>query len=269
MEIFILIGVVLAVVFLIIFIVKCVLFRKHILENFKSRNVIVDGKKGSGKGLLFQYVINARKEPYYSNIDYGGKYEHIGLNDISVAPNTYNNFVNENIEICERKLKEKQDVYIDDAGVYLPSYMDSTLYKRYPSLPIYYALSRHTANHNIHCNVQNFGRVWKALREQADFYIHVKKTRKILFWLITYATTYDNYNSAVNYLEPVKTRILNKYSKAETDIYSASHGEIKSGLLIQWAHKVKYNTRAFEPILYGEQKRLYGCKKVKNKKCVR
>ena len=241
---------------LIIWLIKQHLFRKEVIHNFKKRNVIVDGKKGSGKDIVFQNVINARKDFYYSNISYGGKHKIISCNDISVYPNTYDNFINDNVVKVKRTFKEGKDIYISDGGIYLPSYMDSKLYKQYPSFPIYYALSRHLYNQNIHINTQNFNRVWKAIREQADFFIHVHKTIKLPFLLITKCTTYDKYESAIKYLTPVKKRFMNKYSTAELDIYNATNGEIKQGYIITWKHSIKYNTRAFEKILLKGKRKL-------------
>lgn len=246
------IGVVVAVVWL----VRCALFKREIINEFKRCNVLVAGKKGAGKDLLFQEVINKRKKPYYANIDYGGAYTHVTPLDVSVAPNTYVDFITNNVEEVARRFREKEDIYISDGGIFLPSYMDSTLYKKFPSFPIYYALSRHLAEHNVHVNVQNFGRLWKALREQADSYILVKRTIKLPFFLLVDCIIYDKYQSAEQGLEPVKVRVFNKHSKAETDIYHAERGYIKRGFVIIAKKSIKYDTRAFEKVLYGDTPRL-------------
>lgn len=221
----------------------------NMLWHFKHCNVIVAGKKGAGKDLLFQYVINKRHKDYYSNISYGGKYHHVSLQDVSVKPNTYLNLVNESIEKDKHRFKEKCDVYISDIGNFLPSYMDSKLYQLFPSMPIYYSLSRHLYNNNVHCNTQNIERGWKALREQADFYVIVKRTYKFLGLMITKLYTYDRYESARQNLLPIKTRLINKYSKAQVDLYNAQNGDIRKGFLIQRKSKLKYDTRAFEKVL--------------------
>ena len=232
------------------FLIKHLLFNKYILDNFKRCNVIVSGKKGSGKDLLFQWVINKRhKEDYYSNISYGNKYTNIKLLDVSCAPNDYKIIVNDKIIPQPHKIKENADIYISDIGIFLPSYMDSKLYQLFPSMPIFYALSRHLYNNNVHCNTQNIERGWKALREQADFYCICKRTTKIFGFLITKVYTYEKYESARQQLEPLKTRMLNKYSKAEVDIYNATNGVIKKGHIIQRIKNLKYDTRAFEKIL--------------------
>lgn len=233
-----------------ILILKNHLVNKDTLWNFKHCNVIVAGKKGSGKDLVFQWVIKKRKKFYYSNISYGGKHKIITLKQVSCMPNTYYTLINDKVEKQPHLFKEKADIYISDIGNFLPSYMDSTLYKYFPSMPLFYSLSRHLYNNNIHCNTQNIERGWKALREQADFYLQVKRTFKLFGVLfITKYYSYDRYESAKQNLLPIKTRVLNKYSKAEADIYRATNGDIKKGYLFQWKWSLKYDTRAFEKVL--------------------
>lgn len=221
----------------------------NMMWHFRHCNVLVGGKKGSGKDLLFQYVINKRKRAYYGNILYGGKGKKIQLTDVSCAPNDYEHIVNNKIVKQPHHFKEKCDIYISDIGVFLPSYMDSKLYNKFPSMPVFYALSRHLYNNNVHCNCQNIERGWKALREQADFYIIVKRTYKLPFLLITKIYTYDKYESARQNLLPIKTRLINKYSKAEADVFRATNGDIRCGYIFQWKKTIKYDTRAFEKIL--------------------
>lgn len=256
MAILIIIGLAIGLFIGIFLIVRNALVNRNTLYNFKHCNVIVAGKKGSGKDLLFQWVINKRKDFYYSNISYGGAHKIVKLKQVSCEPNDYNNIVNDKIEKQKHTFREGKDIYISDIGIYLPSYMDSTLYKKFPSMPILYALSRHLYNNNIHCNTQNIERGWKALREQADYYIIVKKTYKLPFILITKYYAYERYESARQGLTPLKPRLLNKYSKAETDIYKATNGEIQKGYIFQLKRKLKYNTRAMENILLkGKRKK--------------
>lgn len=244
-----------ALLLLTFWLVKQWWFTRTMVNEFKKCNVVVAGKKGSGKDLIFNKVINKRKDEYYSNIKYGGRCKVISLKKVSVEPNTYKEFINENVTKIKRTFKEKKDIYISDGGVYLPSYMDSTLYKTYPSFPIYYALSRHLYDHNIHVNVQNFERLWKAIREQADYFVLCKKTIKIFGIFFTKVITYDKLSSAVQNLLPIKTRLLNKYSKAEVDLYNCQNGEIKQGWVIQFKRNIHYDTRAFEKVvLKGRRK---------------
>lgn len=243
---------ILLIIFLILF-VNYQINKKYVIRQFKQCNVIVAGPKGTGKGLIFQYVINARKDFYYSNVPYGNIYGFKlikSLNEVSTMPNTYKSFIENKFEKQPHYFKEGKDIYIDDIGVFLPSYMDSTLYKTYPSMPIYYALSRHLYNSNVHCNCQNVERGWKALREQADFYIQVGSTIKLFGRIfITRFTTYERYESAKQKLQPIKKRLLNKFSKAQYDLYVAQNGVIKRCYFIQFKHNLHYNTRYFEKVL--------------------
>lgn len=254
MGVLLLVAAVVLVAVGLVLLLRCALFKREIVAEFKRCNVLVAGKKGSGKDLLFQEVIRKRNKPYYANIDYGGKCTRITCRDVSVAPNTYLAFINDDVRQVERRFIEQSDVYISDGGIFLPSYMDSTLYKQFPSFPIYYALSRHLADHNIHVNVQNFGRLWKALREQADSYILVRRTISLPFFLLVNATIYDKYASAEAGLDPIKVRMFK--TKETSDEYHALYGYIKSGWVIIPKRHVKYDTRAFEKVIYGDTERL-------------
>lgn len=249
MVIIFIIGLIALTIITLFLIIKNKMVVSNMMWHFKHCNVIVAGKKGSGKDVLFQYVINKRKDDYYSNISYGGKFHRVSLQDVSVKDNSYLTLVKDDIIKQPHTFKDKKDIYISDIGNFLPSYMDSTLYKLFPSMPLFYSLSRHLYDNNVHCNTQNIERGWKALREQADFYVVVKRTYKLPFILITKFYSYDRYESAKQNLLPIKTRFLNKYSKAQVDLYRAQNGNIDKGYLISFKSRIKYNTRAFEKIL--------------------
>jgi len=217
---------------------------------FKGGNVIVFGKKGKGKDLLFQNVIKHRKKPYYSNIDYGYKLEKIvNVGDINVNPNTYIDFIKGSTKKVKLPLKQDLDVYISDCGVCLPSQYDTQLSKLFPSFPIYYALSRHLTNSNIHCNTQALNRVWIKLREQADYFIKCRSIIKLPFFIIENYTIYDRYQSALNDVRCSSSRLFNKYSKAENDVYNAENGEVKNGFVIISKRSIRYDTRYFRRVL--------------------
>ena len=255
--ILVIIILVMALLVIIALILKNYFVNCNTLWNFKHCNVIVAGKKGSGKDLVFNWVIRKRHDFYYSNISYGRKHKIITLKDVSCMPNTYYTLINNKVDKQPHIFKENKDIYISDIGNFLPSYMDSTLYKLFPSMPLFYSLSRHLYNSNVHCNTQNIERGWKALREQADFYIQVKRTYKIFGLIfITKYYSYERYESAKQNLLPIRTRLLNKYSKAEVDIYNATNGAIQKGYIWQLKHQLTYNTRAFEKILLkGKRKK--------------
>lgn len=251
----------LALVFVLFFLLKSHFFSKSVIKQFQICNVLVDGKKGKGKDLLFQYVINKRKDPYYANISYGGSYNHVEIRDLSVEPNTYKNFIEGKLTQCKRRFAENTDFYISDAGNFLPSSMDSVLWKLYPSFPAFYSLGRHISNSNVHCNAQVGTRLWKAVREQADYFVHVQGHIKLPFVILIKCICYDKESTASRNLSPMRSRVGNKYSKAELDKFKAENGEIRQGWIILRKKDIHYDTRAFEKILFGDQPRIERPKK--------
>lgn len=253
MAIILLIILTFGLIFLIIFFVSNHLKVKEMISNFKKCNVIVFGKKGTGKDLIFQKVINSRKDTYYSNISYGGDYKDIEVKDLTTN-NTYNDFIQNKINLCNKiNEREGKDIYLSDCGIILPSQYDSTLHKVFPSFSSYYALSRHLYNSNVHCNTQALSRVWKALREQADYYINTLGTKKFFGFLITKCVSYDRYASAEKSLTPFKpAKGLN--DRTSTEMYrefESMNGEIKSFYVIQRVKKIKYDTRAYHEKIFG------------------
>ena len=232
--------------FLLYIIIRQWLNKRFLVQRFKEGNVIVFGSKGKGKDLLFQAVVNKRKDKYFSNVNYGGSYDSFSFDLIDLAPNTYENMINNDVVKVPSKISEQEDIYISDAGVYLPSQYDTLLNKKYRSFGLAYALSRHLWLNNIHCNTQSLGRVWKLLREQADTYIRCRRSWSIFGFIITEYTIYDKYSSAENDVRAVKSRLANKYSKSEVDIYNATNGLVKNGWIIQRKRSIKYDTRIFK-----------------------
>lgn len=249
----IIVGLIGLSIFLIVVIYKHITTKKRIKDAFKTGSVCVYGPKGYGKDVLFSTMISSRKEPYFANLDYGYDYNHIEIKELELENNNYNSFIKGEINICKKNDKlEGHDIYISDAGVYLPSQADSLLHKTYPSLPITYALSRHLWDNGIHANAQRLERIWKALREQADYYVRLRKRRlKLPFFIVIFTTEYDKYDSALQNLNPMKNTLFNKYSKAEMELYKAKHGFIKNGLIIVRKSTLKYDSRAFHKIIYG------------------
>lgn len=256
MEKFLLFGfAVLLVIFLLYVLYKHFTTKYRIKRAFIEGNVIVSGRKRYGKDILFQAVIRWRKEKYLANIDYGGKYQHLDLKELELTPNTYDNFINGDVKKVEKNpYFEKHDIYISDGGIYLPSQADSKLHKTYPSMPITYALTGHMWANGIHINAQRLERIWKSLREQADYFIRIRKRcLKLPFVFVVFTTEYEKYESAKQELNPLSSRLFNKFSKAEMDKYKAQNGFIKNGFIIVPKSYLKYDTRAFHKIIFGEE----------------
>jgi len=226
---------------------------KYMITQFKKCNVIVFGKKGTGKDLIFQKVINSRKQVYYSNVDYGGKFNNCIVEDLRTG-NTYENFIKGNINIVTKdNAREGHDTYLSDCGIILPSQYDSKLHQIFPEFSGFYALSRHLYNSNVHANTQALSRVWKALREQADYYVRCKRTFRFFGFLITEVVTYDRYSSAEKLIEPWKrpTGLNSKDAKARYDEFVSTNGEIQKFYVFNKIRQIKYDTRAYHKIVFG------------------
>ena len=159
---------------------KLVLFDEAdawLVHEFRRCNVMVFGKKGSGKDVLFAHVIALRGEKHYSNIPYDDNTEVIELCEINAGDNTFEDCINGVIEKFDPRFAENCDIYVSDVGIYFPNTLNDKLDKLYPSMPVFMALSRHLYNNNVHTNCQALGRPWKKIREQADCYIQVLRTR--------------------------------------------------------------------------------------------
>ena len=228
--------------------------KNFIKREFKRCNVIVFGKKGSGKDLLFSWVIKARKSKHYSNILYDKNTEIKSLSDFSVSPNTYQNLIDGDYKVIEKKLEEKTDFYISDGGIIIPSQYNGILDKQFPSFPVFYALSRHLYNSNIHINTQNLNRVWNKLREQADAYFKCVSTAVIGRTALTKVIYYEKYESANNGLLPFKCGFFaSKEKRALQQDFTAKNGTVKTLYLIQRLPKrgKGYDTRIYHKFLFG------------------
>lgn len=242
-------------VFLFVFLFSAWLTKQRIIGEFRRGNVIVDGKKGNGKDLLFQEVIRTRREDYFANIDYGYKFKgEQWPKDLSVAPNTYADFISNDVKTVEKDVsREGVDTYLSDGGIILPSQQDAALHKAFPSFPIYYALSRHLYNSNIHINTQNVERVWKALREQADYFVRCRGVIKWFpFLLIIRVTEYDQYKAVVADKRAYRGGgFLNRFNDATRATFAAENGFIKDGFVIVRKRTIKYDSRAYHIKLFG------------------
>ena len=239
----------------IIFLIKLHEGKTKLLECFTSGNVIVFGKKGKGKDLIFNKIINLRNRKCYANIPYNKDLCKVkSIKDFSVAPNTFTNIIEDNIQVVKKTNEEETDFYISDAGSWLPSQYEGKLNNRYPSFPIYYALSRHLTNSNIHVNTQYLGRVWSKIREQADSYIMANGTIRIFNLLITKYRYYELYASAMSSMLPYKSSSLSPAEiRAAAKDHEAKHGIIKDYFIIQKVSNCNYDTRYFHKVMYGRR----------------
>lgn len=236
---------------------------RDILAMFRTGNVIVAGHKGRGKDLLFQYVISRRQkagEIYAANIYYTKKGTIRPITYYALKNNSLQNFVSDKFEIEGQTFVEKEDYYISDAGVHLPSHEHNKLEKLYPTLPTVYALSRHLGDFNIHCNTQEWVRVWDKLREQGDYFIYCERAR-VIFGKIAFQRVilYDRYETALHHIQPYIVRrslILRRASKedlARAHEFNAKYGYVRRVRFWHIIPKDHYNTREFYKKLYKKE----------------
>lgn len=229
---------------------------KFLQKKFKDESIIVYGIKGAGKDVLFQHLINKDKKHVISNIKYK---EDMTVKDFKsifdLKGNTYLNLITDNILTVEKvKEFENSNVYISDAGIYFPSQHDAQLTKYYPSFPVYYALSRHLYNQQIHMNTQALNRVWLKIREQAGGYIRAVKTINIGIGLITRCIYYENYDTALKNILPINKLgmiMSNNYNKAQIEQHKATYGTIKPMFIFTPKYKLKYDSRHFHEKVFG------------------
>ena len=231
-----------------------------IVKLFKRGSVCVTGLRGCGKDVLFGNVIARRSdEPYVSNLDYGFDYYKWDYNNINLSGNTYDNLLHGNIKIYEYPYPIGSDIYLSDCGIYFPSQYCSELNKKYPSMPMYMALSRQISHNNVHINVQNLNRAWDKIREQSDIYIMCNWCLVIFGFVLQSVTLYDKYESCVNRVKPCRvTRPLlcfDKTALSQIDIYLDNfynqHGSVKKKLLF-YRNRSQHDTYYFEKLFkYG------------------
>ena len=256
---------------------------RKIIRMFESGNVCVCGLRGTGKDVLMGNVIARRNKPYVSNLDYtnGKNYQVLDFDKINVGENTYVNLIEGDIKYYEFPYVPESDIYISDAGVYLPSQYCNELNKRYPYLPTYFSLSRQLSHNSVHTNVQFLGRLWDKLREHAgEIYIRCRfcvmpfgklvyklKQKPKLQWLeriplLTFQkiTLYDKYQSCLDRVEPCRITVpvmAKKEVKQNAQIYldkfRNTYGTIKTRYLLYF-NKSQHDTYYFEKLFKNGRK---------------
>lgn len=225
---------------------------------YENHSVACCGMKGSGKDMLTSNVVVRRKLPYACNIDYTQDGRFIPL-DFSVmrTSNSWQNFVDGRIIPYNCPLPERADIYISDAGIYLPSQYCNEINRRYPDIATFMAIQRHINLGKTHYNCQNLNRVFDKIREMCDVYIYCEWC-KVLFGRIVIQSVivYDKAQSCQDRVKPPRLSsfgiIKSKEAETQKDIYLDNHhnvhGLCKRRLLIYW-NKSNYDTRHFKKLL--------------------
>lgn len=227
-----------------------------IAKFFGKYSISVFGAKGTGKDVLFGNVIMRRKLPYVSNTNYGGIWYPLDFNKIDCGKNTYKDFIEGTLKKYIFPYEDKTDVYIADAGVYLPSQYCNEINRDYKYISVYEALSRHLGQSKLHVNSQAIGRVYDKIREQQELYIKCLSCT-VLFGkiVIQRIRVYEKYSSAAENVIPWRIKLpllANKEMRLRMDIakqqYYNSYGDVKEYTLIYW-NKSKHDTRAFKEMM--------------------
>jgi len=250
-----------------------VLFQNKKLLRYVKGNGVIFGNRGSGKGLLLNYLIVNDKTKPYCNVPYGNRTEDINVGEYFnvLNPNTLNNFIDNNIKIINKTPFEKyegRNIYLDDVNIYFPNWADNKLKKEYPSMPVLLAISRHLFNNNMVITTQTAERPYKMLRElQTDYGIQVKYSIWFSEWIpflryfcFTNYIYYENIESkgllpfeSLNMLgELTKGIRLNAGTSIKKE-YEARNGVIRRGRLLQRKSKVCYDTRYFHTKVFGKK----------------
>lgn len=234
---------------------------KKVIKIFNKGNVCVTGLRGTGKDILLGNVINRKNEPYVSNLFYGENlskkriYMPLELEKLDIK-NRYNDFISGKINEYIYPYPRGCDIYVSDAGVYLPSQYCNQLNKEYEGLVSFQALSRQIGQCNFHINVQNLNRLWDKVREQSELYIRCEWC-KVLFgkWVLQKITIYEKYESCLNRVKRCRLNVPlfgSKEAKMSAQIYKDNyrntHGVIKSKILL-YRNKSLHNTLYFGDLL--------------------
>lgn len=230
---------------------------RHILKLFRGGNVCVCGLRGTGKDVLMGNVIARRKQPYVSNLDYtnGKNFYPLDFDKLDMGQNSYKELISGNVRYYSYPYVMGSDVYVSDAGVYLPAQYCNELNRDYKHLPVYFALSRQVSHNNMHINVQHLARVWDKIREQSDIYIRCRRCI-VLFGLLVIQriTLYDKYQSCLDRVEPCRITVpimgkreVKQNAQIYLDKFRNTYGRIRTRWLI-YINRSKHDTYYFEKL---------------------
>lgn len=232
---------------------------KRVVQLFRKGNVCVCGLRGTGKDVLMGNVIARRKEKYVSNMDYTQDEQRqiLDFSKLDIGQNTYKNLIEGNVNYYEYPYEIGSDVYVSDAGIYMPAHYCNELNKLYPYLPTYFALSRQVSHNNFHINVQHLPRAWDKIREQSDLYIRCRYCYVIFGVVIQGITLYDKYQSCADRVKPCVIRVpfmakkeVKLQARMYIDKFRNTYGSISNRFLI-YRNRSKHDTYYFEKLFKG------------------
>lgn len=244
---------------------------KKIVKLFNDGNVCVTGVRGTGKDLIFGNVIARKRgvKSYVSNLNYGGDFYPLDFNKIDCNGNTFEELISGDLYPYEFPYPMGSDIYLSDAGIYLPSQFCNKLNERYKGIATYQALSRQLSANNFHCNSQNLNRIFDKIREQSDTYIRCRKCIYLFGLVIQFITIYDKAQSCIDRVNPcrVKKPLFSNVKKVDIDIYKDNfyntHGTVENRILIYF-NRSKHDTIAFRELMKNGKKEKPNQTKTKN-----
>lgn len=237
---------------------RLVLGIKPIVTTFEYASTLVTGQRGRGKDVLFGNVIARRNLPYCSNLNYGYEYNEL-TPDIMRLGSTFEDIVNGNVKYYQYPFPDNTDIYISDAGIMFPSQYSGILDSKYKDLPLFFALSRHLFDGNIHANVQVYSRLWNKLREQVDQFIYCERCVFVGNIVFLKCTEYDRAKSCEDHVPECRVKVpifgrkerLN--ARIRRDEYATAHGKVRT-LTYVFINRSKHDTRHFKEVFLNGKK---------------
>lgn len=231
---------------------------------FDKGSVCVFGMRGRGKDMLMANIA-VRNKNHISNVAYGDGYIPLDFDKLNIG-NKPTDLIDAKVNPYRYPYPEGVDIFISDIGIYFPSQYYEFLNKRYPTLPMFLALSRQLGLCNVHLNTQALSRPWDKFREQSDIYIKANKC-KVLFGgrlVIQQITAYDRYETAVTSADPFwyppcrlgangdERRTWRNNRALAFAKYFETHGNVNRFTLV-YRNKSTYDTRYFKKLLECEE----------------
>ena len=239
-----------------VFVIRSVINFRSVRRLFAKGNTCVFGLRGRGKDMLMSNIAVRQNKPYVSNVSYGGDYIPLDLSALCV-PTSFEGFITGKITPYKYPYPEGSDIYVSDAGIYLPCQYNDRLNRSYSGLTVFSALSRHLGECNIHYNTQALNRVWDKFREQCDCYIMAVRCKVIFGFVFQTVRIYERYDSAEKCVPPCRFKVpvfgssAKTMARIEQQKYEITYGKIKTMRLI-YKNRSDYDTRIFKTLMGGE-----------------
>lgn len=222
---------------------------------FKKLSIVLCGKRGKGKDVLFSYIAKGKK--HNSNIELQPNTNLITLSELIIPELSREKLVNNSFKKIEREPYKKFDnlTLVSDAGIYFPNWDENKLKYEYKELPITWAIWRHLFDNGCHFNIQKCGRLWKLLREQIEDVIEVIDIKKGLFYFKLKLVHYERLEDAELGLKPLKKPILKSKKDNNIWIENSKRGNIEEFCVLIPKRFIKHDTKYFRKVVFYEEEK--------------